>query len=126
MRYFMVGLGGIIGACLRFFITSSIGGNQSWRATLMANAAGSFAIGLAAEFFAGRGPLPDMWRLFLVTGILGSFTTFSAFILDTGRLIERGAAFKAAGYVSASVLLGLAGYFAALLLMRFILASKLQ
>jgi CrcB protein len=60
-------------------------------------------------------------RLFLATGILGGFTTFSAFSLDAALLVERGEAALAAGYVTASVALSILGLFAGLWIMRTLL-----
>lgn len=86
--------------------------------TLAINVAGSLLIGLVAGYFALRGHLPQELRLFLVTGILGGFTTFSAFSLETALLWQRGEAGLAAVYVAASVALSLAGVAAGLALIR--------
>ena len=66
---------------------------------MMINVLGSFAMGLIAEYFALRRGLPQHWRLFLTTGILGGFTTFSAFSLEAALLYERGQIGGAAIYV---------------------------
>lgn len=86
--------------------------------TLIINVVGSLAMGLLAEFFALRGHLPQEARLFLTTGILGGFTTFSAFSLETALMIERGALGWAAVYVFTSIVLGLAGLFIGLQIIR--------
>jgi CrcB protein len=75
-------------------------------------------IGVVVEYFALKSNLPLALKLFFVTGFLGSFTTFSSFALDAGLLIERGEVFKTFLYVGSSVFLGLAGYFAAIYLVR--------
>jgi CrcB protein len=75
-------------------------------------------MGLIAGWFAMRGQAPQSWRLFLTTGVLGGFTTFSAFSLETVLLWERGEAGAALAYVSASVVAALAGLAAGLWLIR--------
>src|SRR5690606_14585224 len=91
--------------------------------TLAVNALGCFAMGLLAGIFAFRGHLPQEARLFLATGVLGGFTTFSAFSLDAALLWERGNAGLAAFYVLASVLLSLAGVSLGLLLSARLLST---
>ena len=71
--------------------------------TLLVNLAGCLAIGLVVGAFARAGALSQEWRLFLVVGLLGGFTTFSAFGLETLALLRRGETAWAAGYVLASV-----------------------
>jgi protein CrcB len=73
--------------------------------TLAINILGSFLIGLVAEYWALRTGLPQMARLFLTTGVLGGFTTFSAFSLETALLWERGQCWASTLYVCASVAL---------------------
>jgi CrcB protein len=79
---------------------------------------GSFVMGLVAGYFAFRGDASQHWRLFLTTGILGGYTTFSAFSLDAALLYERGEAGLAAVYVLASVVVSITGLFAGLALVR--------
>lgn len=86
--------------------------------TLAVNVLGSFLMGVIAEYFALRSGLPQHWRLFLTTGILGGFTTFSAFSLETALLYERGQALAALAYVLSSVGLSVGALFAALALLR--------
>jgi len=86
--------------------------------TLVVNVAGSLLMGLLAGWFACKGDPSQAWRLFLTTGILGGFTTFSTFSLDAILLCERGELGSAAVYVAASVGLALAGLFAGLLIIR--------
>ena len=75
-------------------------------------------MGLVAGYFVFRGDASSPWRLFLMTGILGGYTTFSAFSLDTSVLYERGEIGLALFYVLGSVVLSIAGLFAGLALMR--------
>ncbi|MDP5359985.1 MAG: fluoride efflux transporter CrcB [Paracoccaceae bacterium] len=111
-----VAIGGALGAVLRYLIGVSVAFPFG---TLTVNIVGSFCIGLAWVFLASKNPglLP-----FVMTGILGGFTTFSTFSLDTLRLIEDGRLGFALAYVTASVVLSLAACFAALLLARSITA----
>ena len=71
--------------------------------TLIVNVAGSFLIGLLAGYFAFRTGIDQHLRLFLTTGVLGGFTTFSAFSLDAALLFERHEYWLGAAYVAASV-----------------------
>ncbi len=88
--------------------------------TLFINVAGSFVMGLFAAWFAARAgqAATQPLRLFLMTGVLGGFTTFSAFSLETMSMWERGEAAGAAAYVAASVVLSLIGLVAGMALVR--------
>lgn len=86
--------------------------------TLIINVTGSFLMGVIAESFALRGAASHPLRLFLTTGILGGFTTFSAFSLDAVTLYERGEVGAAVVYVLASVIVALIALVAGLALMR--------
>ena len=87
-------------------------------ATLFENVTGSVVMGLLVGYFAFKGGVPQHWRLFLTTGILGGYTTFSAFSLDTILLYERGELGLAALYVILSVALSVGGLLAGLVLVR--------
>ena len=86
--------------------------------TLIVNVLGSFMVGVLAGYFAYRTGLSQHLRLFLITGILGGFTTFSAFSLDTALLVERHSYWLAAGYVAGSVGISLIALFFGLALFR--------
>lgn len=86
--------------------------------TMIVNILGSFIMGLLAGWFAHRADPGQVWRLFMTTGMLGGFTTFSTFSLDTALMWERGQVAAALGYVLASVVLAVLGLFAGLLLIR--------
>ncbi len=86
--------------------------------TLAINVLGSLAMGLVAGVFAARVDASQGLRLFLATGVLGGFTTFSAFSLEVMLLHERGATAQALLYAVASVLLAVGGLAAGLWLMR--------
>jgi CrcB protein len=121
MLYLIVFLGAGIGGALRHGV--NVGGVKLFgygfpAGTLIVNVVGSFAMGLFAGYFAFRPGIPQHVRLFLTTGLLGGFTTFSAFSLDTALLIERRAYATAAGYVTGSVIAGIAALFLGLALFR--------
>ena len=89
-------------------------------ATLFINITGSLIMGIVAEYWALKSGLPQPARLFLTTGVIGGFTTFSAFSLETALLWERGQPLLAAIYVSASVSLSVGALFAGLWLIRML------
>ena len=96
-------LGGGIGAALRHGINLAAAralGTAFPYGTLLINVTGSFIMGLVAAYFAFKGDASQHWRLFLTTGILGGYTTFSAFSLDAALLYERGETGLAALYVA--------------------------
>ena len=86
--------------------------------TFIINISGSLVMGLIAGYLAFKGEASQPWRLFLMTGILGGYTTFSAFSLDAALLYERGEIGLALLYVLGSVVLSIAGLFAGLALVR--------
>lgn len=86
--------------------------------TLFVNVVGSFLMGILAAQLALKGEIAQPWRLFLATGVLGGFTTFSAFSLDTALLYERGEIGLTALYIVASVVGSIAALFAGLALVR--------
>jgi CrcB protein len=86
--------------------------------TFAVNILGSFAMGLLAGWFAFRGEASQSVRLFLTTGFLGGFTTFSAYSLDAALLYERGANWAFAGYVVGTVGASLTALFAGISLFR--------
>jgi CrcB protein len=121
MGFVIVFLGGGLGAALRHGVNitaSRLLGTAFPYGTLFINVAGSLAMGLIAEFFALKAGLPQHWRLFLTTGILGGFTTFSAFSLEAALLYERGQTAGAAVYVVASVVLAISALFAGMAIVR--------
>ena len=84
----------------------------------MASISGSVVMGMLVALFAFKGGLTQHWQLFLTTGILGGYTTFSTFSLDVALLYERGELGLAALYVALSVALSIGGLFAGLALVR--------
>jgi len=121
MSYVIVFLGGGIGAALRHginILAARTLGTGFPHGTLIINVTGSVIMGLVAAWFAFKGDASQHWRLFLTTGILGGYTTFSAFSLDAALLYERGEIGSAALYVLGSVILSIGGLFAGLYLVR--------
>jgi CrcB protein len=121
MTYLIVFLGGGIGAALRHGVNIGaarlLGTTFPW-GTFAVNVTGSFLMGLLAGYFAFKGGGAQHWRLFLATGIMGGYTTFSSFSLDAMLLWERNAVALAAAYVLASVALAIVALFFGLWLMR--------
>ena len=119
--FFIVFLGGGIGAALRHGVNllaaRLFGATFPW-GTLIENVTGSLAMGVIAGYFAFKGGAHQHLRLFIATGVLGGYTTFSAFSLDTVLLYERGQMALAALYVVASVACAIGGLFAGLALVR--------
>ncbi len=96
----LIALGGAAGSVLRHLMVSAIGAPLG---TAAVNVIGSFAIGALFVLIGHR----DGWHFLLMTGVLGGFTTFSAFSLDTLKLIQTGQTLQAGAYVLGSVALSL-------------------
>jgi CrcB protein len=123
MNYLLVFFGGGLGASLRHAVNMACAkglGTAFPYGTFIINISGSTVMGLIAGYLAFKGEATQHWRLFLMTGILGGYTTFSAFSLDTALLYERGEVSLAALYVLGSVGVSIAGLFAGLALMRWL------
>lgn len=121
MSYLLVFVGGGLGATLRHFVNivcaRALGTGFPW-GTFIINITGSTVMGLIAGYLAFKGAASQPWRLFLMTGVLGGYTTFSAYSLDAALLYERGELASAALYVAGSVALSVAGLFGGLALVR--------
>lgn len=121
MGYAIVFLGAGIGGALRHGVNLAsvrLFGFGFPFGTIIVNIAGSLLMGLLAGYFAFRTGVPQHMRLFLTTGILGGFTTFSAFSLDAALLMERHAYWSATAYILGSVILSLVALFAGLSFFR--------
>lgn len=119
--YVVVFLGGGFGAMLRHGINRlALHWNTDFPLnTMLINILGCFIMGLLTSWFTFRGEDSSQHlRLLLTTGILGGFTTFSAFSIDAALLWQRGQMLQAGGYVLGSVLLSLVAVFAGLAIMR--------
>ena len=108
MRLMLVLLGGGLGSLARYFtglwLADRLGAAFPW-GTLMVNVLGSFLIGLIATLADESGSIGPQARLLLVTGLLGGFTTFSAFSLETWRLLEQNEMGRAALNVAGTLAL---------------------
>ncbi|MBT3991721.1 MAG: fluoride efflux transporter CrcB [Rhodospirillaceae bacterium] len=120
-----IAAGGAVGAVGRYLAMAGIGhwlGHGFPYGTLVVNIIGSFLLGALIEVSALTwSPSPEM-RAFFVVGVLGAFTTFSAFSLDVVTLIERGDFLPAAFYIIASVVVSIAALFFGMIIFRHILA----
>ena len=120
-----VALGGAIGSVLRYqlgrgmthWLGSQVITAFPW-ATLAVNVIGSLAMGLLAGWLARLGSEAEPYRLLIGVGLLGGFTTFSAFSLELMVLIERGQGGQAFTYAAVSVLAGLSALYLGLIAMR--------
>jgi CrcB protein len=123
----LVGLGGFVGANARYFLGAWIAarlGGAFPAGTLLINVSGSLAIGVLLVLLVERLALDPAWRLLLVTGFLGGYTTFSAYTFEVVALLEAGDPAGAAWYVLGSNALGLGACFAGMLLARSLLAGR--
>lgn len=121
MNYLIVFLGAGVGGAMRHGVNlaaNRISSDAFPLGTLFVNVVGSFIMGIIIEYLALRGAAPQHLRLFLTTGVLGGFTTFSAFSLDTALLFERGQPETAALYAMASVALSIAALFLGIFIIR--------
>lgn len=121
MDFLLVFLGAGIGGMLRHgvnFLSLRLLGSGLPLGTLFINVSGSLVMGILAEYWAVKSGLSQPARLFLTTGLLGGFTTFSTFSLEAALLWERGQALIAVAYVTTSVVLSIGALFCGLWLIR--------
>ena len=114
MTFLVITLGAAVGANLRYAVSTWAA--QRWGiafpyGTMLINVIGSFAIGLIMVLATTRIPLSVPWRLLLVTGFLGGFTTFSSFSYETYGLLISGSWLEASLNIAGSVGLGMIGVF---------------
>ena len=122
-RLLIVAAGGALGAVARYGIglgAARLFPTAQWPwGTLAVNVVGGLLMGLLAGWLAFRGGAhAESLRLFAAVGVLGGFTTFSAFSLETALMIERRQLAMAGGYVAASVILSIAALFLGLMVAR--------
>ncbi|MCV0397046.1 MAG: fluoride efflux transporter CrcB [Rhizobiaceae bacterium] len=120
-QFLLVAAGGAVGASMRHLVNLAslrlLGPAFPW-GTLTVNIVGSFCMGLFVEWMARRYGTSAEVRAFIAIGVLGGFTTFSAFSLDVATIWERGANVQASLYIAASVVGAIAALFAGLWLAR--------
>jgi CrcB protein len=119
----VIALGAAVGANLRYAVSTWAA--QRWGAafpygTMLINVAGSFGIGVIMVLATARVPLAPTWRILIVTGFLGGFTTFSSFSYETYALLVGGSWIAAALNIAGSVGLGLIGVLLGVSLARLI------
>ena len=122
-KLLFVALGGALGSTARYLTYLGagrvLGPKLPWSGTFTVNVIGGCLMGLLVGWLAHRGGADqERWRVLIGDGILGGFTTFSAFSLDTAFLIQRREWGVAAGYATASVVLSVLALFAGLWLAR--------
>ncbi len=115
-----IGCGSFIGGISRYLLSALI--HQKIMTsfpfgTLTVNVLGCLLIGIVFGL-ADRGNMSQEWRLFLATGILGGFTTFSAFSNETAGMLRDGQFMHASAYIAASVLLGLIATFIGIMIIK--------
>jgi len=121
---FAVGVGGGLGALARYYIAGAIQSATTafpW-GIFVVNISGGLLMGLIVEASALKLNLSPDLRAFLTVGILGGYTTFSTFSLDSALLLQKGAYLQAAAYMIGSVVLSVLALFAGLWLVRAIYA----
>ena len=111
-NFLLVALGGGIGSMLRYGTLLMINAKYFPWSTLAVNIIGSFLIGLILALSIKEESILYNWKLFLVTGVCGGFTTFSAFSMENMELLQNGKYLLAATYIALSVVLGIAAAFA--------------
>ncbi|MBS0275449.1 MAG: fluoride efflux transporter CrcB [Proteobacteria bacterium] len=120
---FAVGLGGGLGALLRYFVAGAIQ-SAAWPGypwgIFVVNVTGGLAMGLIVELSALKLQMSPEMRAFLTTGVLGGYTTFSTFSLDSVLLVERGNYGSAAVYIVGSTALSILAVFAGMWAVRAI------
>ncbi|MFT0546250.1 fluoride efflux transporter CrcB [Allopusillimonas ginsengisoli] len=121
MEFLLVFLGGGLGSATRHgvnVLAARFWGVQYPVGTLCINILGCFAMGVAMEYWAVKSGLPQQARLFLTTGVIGGFTTFSTFSLEVALLNSRGEILLAGLYIVGSLVLGIGGLYAGMALVR--------
>ena len=127
MLYVVVFFGAGLGGAFRLGINEVVArllGIEFPFGTLIINVLGAFVMGLLTEYFAFRGGMSQEMRLFLTTGLLGGFTTFSTFAPESVVLWERGQWMPAIAYIGLSVFLSIAAVIAGLAIVRLIIQAQ--
>lgn len=124
LKFVIIGLGGCVGAILRYLVAGGVhtlARTESFPiGTMTVNVAGCLLIGIGGGLMENRQLFSPEWRAFLFVGILGSFTTFSTFGLETFNLAKEGQWLASFGNVGLSLILGLAAVLAGHMLSRLL------
>ena len=110
MQWLMIAIGGALGSVVRFASVGYLTPLLNYRfpvGTFVVNIFGSFLIGVAYVLLVEKAVLAAEWRLFFITGVLGGFTTFSAFSLEMLQMWQEGHVLISIAYATSSVILGL-------------------
>lgn len=121
--FFLVFMGGGLGSAGRYgvnLLAAKLCGTDYPFGTFAINVVGAFAMGAAVELFTLRSSIPPTGRLFLTTGIIGGFTTFSTYALEIGLLYKRGEMAVAIFYGLSSLVCGLAALFIGIGVVRYL------
>ena len=111
-QFMLVGLGGGVGAMMRYGSNLLFKSQFIFASTLLVNVVGSFALGALLAYGLSRSVAPANWMLFLGTGLCGGFTTFSAFSVENIILMQEGKFSTAVAYILISIILGILAAFA--------------
>ena len=106
-----IGIGGAVGAILRYLVSGGVHafmGKDFPYGTLSVNVIGSFIVGILFVIFTSNETIPEILKISVLVGMLGAFTTFSTFSLDTFKLIENAAFYKAGLNITINVVASLA------------------
>lgn len=126
-KLLLVAVGGALGSVARYQVgvqASRLFGSNWPYGTFIVNLTGGLLMGLLAAWLALRGGAQqEQWRVLFGVGVMGGFTTFSAFSLETALMIEKRAYAQAFTYTTASVILSVAALFAGLLIARRIFSA---
>ncbi len=106
-EYLAIGCGGFIGTMARFFVGQLFSSSPFPVGTMLINLSGSLFLGWFATVAGNRFPMPEDMRLAVAVGFVGAYTTFSTYMLESNRMLEDGAGWRAMFYILGSVILGL-------------------
>lgn len=118
MPFLVISLGGILGANARYVVTLYVAerlGTAFPHGTFFINVTGSLVIGFFLTLISERVSVDPLWRLFFATGFLGAYTTFSSYTFEAAQLMRDGAYALAFLYLFGSVLVGMLGVFAGII-----------
>ncbi len=119
MMFLSVFIGGGIGSILRWFTTSKI--ENHW-GVMLVNIIGAMLIGMAYQYFLSKSDFRPEVKAFIITGLLGGFTTFSTYVLDFHNLVNNQKVYEAMIYLIGSIFVGFIFLFFGIKLMKFLMS----